>query len=231
MVPKDQCEHIKQYCIDRNNTWSKLYIERYGPRKTLTVATFTEVLNKLISFMHTEVGLLSWVSHTTIARAIGINKNAVRYYLRAATLIGAVKIKYTYAGAAHEQTIRYYPNYTDHTEGQTFNMMLASEDGKPRRLNYYTVIGCEYWNGRKYNSLPADWKMEVIRLCSKQKTIHLHEAQRLAAKHRITALDPVINHPTRVPVANARSSMSTSHQIIRISQAMPCANEVVKARQ
>ena len=23
MVPKDQCEHIKQYCIDRNNTWSK----------------------------------------------------------------------------------------------------------------------------------------------------------------------------------------------------------------
>ena len=43
--------------------------------------------------------------------------------------------------------------------------------------------------------------MEVIRLCSKQKTIHLHEAQRLAAKHWITALDPVINHPTRVPVA------------------------------
>ena len=203
MVPKDQCEHIKHYCIDRNNTWSKLYIERYGPRKTLTVATFTEVLNKLISFMHTEVGLLSWVSHTTIARVIGINKNAVRYYLRAATLIGAVKIKYTYAGAAHEQTIRYYPNYTDHTEGQTFNMMLASEDGKPRRLNYYTVIGCEYWNGRKYNSLPADWKMEVIRLCSKQKTIHLHEAHRLAAKHRITALDPVINHPTRVPVAKS----------------------------
>ena len=80
MIPKDQCEHIKQYCIDRNNTWSKLYIERYRPRKTLTVATFTEVLNKLISFMHTEVGLLSWVSHTTIARAIGINKNAVRYY-------------------------------------------------------------------------------------------------------------------------------------------------------
>ena len=201
MVPKDQCEHIKQYCIDRNNTWSKLYIERYGPRKTLTVATFTEVLNKLISFMHTEVGLLSWVSHTTIARAIDINKNAVRYYLRAATLIGAVKIKYTYAKAAHEQTIRYYPNYIDHTEGQTFNMMLASEDGKPRRLNYYTVIGCEYWNGRKYNSLPAAWKIEVIRLCSKQKSISLHEAQRLAAKHRITALDPVINHPTRVPVA------------------------------
>ena len=28
MVPKDHCEHIKQYCIDRNNTWSKLYIER-----------------------------------------------------------------------------------------------------------------------------------------------------------------------------------------------------------
>ena len=47
--------------------------------------------------MHTEVGLLSWVSHTTIARAIGINKDAVRCYLRAATLIGAVKVKYTYA--------------------------------------------------------------------------------------------------------------------------------------
>ena len=199
MVPKDQCEHIKQYCIDRNNTWSKLYIERYGPRKTLTVATFTEVLNKLISFMHTEVGLLSWVSHTTIARAIGINKDAVRCYLRAATLIGAVKVKYTYAGAAHEQTIRYYPNYTDHTDGLTFNMMLVSEDGKPRRLNYYTVIGCEHWNGRKYNSLPADWKIEVIRLCSKQKSIHLHEAERLAAKYRITALDPIINHPTRKP--------------------------------
>ena len=199
MVPKDRCEHIKQYCIGRNNTWSALYIERYGPRKTLTVATFTEVLNKLISFMHTEVGLLSWVSHTTIARAIGINKDAVRFYLRAATLIGAIKVKYTYARAAHEQTIRYYPNYTDHTEGQTFNMMLASEDGKPRRLNYYTVIGCEHWNGRKYNSLPAAWKIEVIRLCSKQKSIHLHEAEKLAAKHRITALDPVINHPTRKP--------------------------------
>ena len=199
MVPKDQCEHIKQYCIDRNNTWSKLYIERYGPRKTLTVATFTEVINKLISFMHTEVGLLSWVSHTTIARAIGINKDAVRCYLRAATLIGAVKVKYTYAEAAHEQTIRYYPNYTDHTDGLTFNMMLVSEDGKPRRLNYYTVIGCEHWNGRKYNSLPADWKIEVIRLCSKQKSIHLHEAERLAAKYRIAALDPIINHPTRKP--------------------------------
>ena len=199
MVPKDQCEHIKQYCIDRNNTWSKLYIERYRPRKTLTVATFTEVINKLISFMHTEVGLLSWVSHTTIARAIGINKDAVRCYLRAATLIGAVKVKYTYAGAAHEQTIRYYPNYTDHTDGLTFNMMLVSEDGKPRRLNYYTVIGCEHWNGRKYNSLPADWKIEVIRLCSKQKSIHLHEAERLAAKYRIAALDPIINHPTRKP--------------------------------
>ena len=199
MVPKDQCEHITQYCIDRNNTWSKLYIERYGPRKTLTVATFTEVLNKLISFMHTEVGLLSWVSHTTIARAIGINKDAVRCYLRAATLIGAVKVKYTYAKAAHEQTIRYYPNYTDHTDGLTFNMMLVSEDGKPRRLNYYTVIGCEHWNGRKYNSLPADWKIEVIRLCSKQKSIHLHEAERLAAKYRIAALDPIINHPTRKP--------------------------------
>ena len=78
-------------------------------------------------------------------------------------------------------------------------MMLVSEDGKPRRLNYYTVIGCEHWNGRKYNSLPAAWKIEVIRLCSKQKSIHLHEAERLAAKHRITALDPIINHPTRKP--------------------------------
>ena len=69
-------------------------------------------------------------------------------------------------------------------------MLASSEDGKPRRLNYYTVIGCEYWNGSaSTNSLPADWKMEVIRLCSKQKTIHLHEAQRLAAKHRITAPD------------------------------------------
>ena len=98
-----------------------------------------------------------------------------------------------------QQTIRYYPNYTDHTDGLTFNMMLVSEDGKPRRLNYYTTIGCEHWNGRKYNSLPADWKIEVIRLCSKQKSIHLHEAERLAAKHRITALDPVINHPTKKP--------------------------------
>ena len=78
-------------------------------------------------------------------------------------------------------------------------MMLVSEDGKPRRLNYYTVIGCEHWNGRKYNSLPADWKIEVIRLCSKQKSIHLHEAERLAAKYRIAALDPIINHPTRKP--------------------------------
>ena len=58
-------------------------------------------------------------------------------------------------------------------------MMLVSEDGKPRRLNYYTVIGCDHWNGRKYNSLPADWKIEVIRLCSKQKSIHLHEQKGL----------------------------------------------------
>ena len=74
MESKDRCEHIKQYCIDRNNTWSALYIARYGARKTLTVATFTEVLNKLISFMHTEVGLLSWVAHTTIARPLASTK-------------------------------------------------------------------------------------------------------------------------------------------------------------
>ena len=109
-------------------------------------------------------------------------------------------------------------------------MMLVSEDGKPRRLNYYTVIGCEHWNGRKYNSLPADWKIEVIRLCSKQKSIHLHEAERLAAKYRIAALDPIINHPTRKPKTQRRSSMSICHQIIRISQRIPCANEGVKAR-
>ena len=122
--------------------------ERYGPRKTLTVATFTEVLNKLISFMHTEVGLLSWVSHTTIARAIGINKNAVRYYLRAATLTAQSRSSTPTQEQRTNRPSDIYPNYTDHTEGQTFNMMLASEDGKPRRLNYYTVIGCEYWNGR-----------------------------------------------------------------------------------
>ena len=60
----------------------------------------------------------------------------------------------------------------------------------------------------KYNSLPAAWKIEVIRLCSKQKSIHLHEAERLAAKHRITALDhvptpPLMHPPTHHPLVYA----------------------------
>ena len=156
-----------------------LYIERYGPRKTLTVATFTEVLNKLISFMHTR-------GRTPVLGVPHHHSTCHRHQQRRSQILpqgcypdrrnqGQVHLRQSSA----QQTIRYYPNYTDHTDGQTFNMMLASEDGKPRRLNYYTVIGCEHWNGRKYNSLPADWKIEVIRLCSKQKSIHLHEEKDL----------------------------------------------------
>ena len=159
------------------------------PKQGETDIVGAAILNCLIRYLHPEVGNLSWVSHGTIAAKLGLHKQTVRCHLLAQTLIGSVRVRYRTARVAHNQTTRFYPNYTKHTDGKTFQEMpLAepTEGGKrrPKVLNYYTIHGCMGWAGYKGETLPA-WQSEVIRLCASQDSANIAKAKRLAAKNRI----------------------------------------------
>jgi hypothetical protein len=165
---------------------SAIHQNRERPKRSPTDIIFAEVLSRLIARMNPEVGNLSWVSHATIATQVGLGKEAVKFYLKAACLVGAVRVRYTNASTAHQRTQRFFPNYTDHTQGQTFQMLLGSEPDRPRRLNYYTIQGCISWEGFSGKALP-DWQIEVIKLCATQKATNVRKAEIISARHRIAS--------------------------------------------
>jgi hypothetical protein len=147
------------------------------------------VLNAVLGFMKPEVGNLSWVANETIARTTPYGKRTVAHYLTAATLIGAITVAYRTARAAHRGTIGFYPNYTEHTYGKTFPMLIKAEldnNGrvKPKTLNFYRLN--RNWIG--YSMVPEylpDWMLEVIRLCATKTAANVRAAKRLAAIHHI----------------------------------------------
>ncbi len=118
------------------------------------------IVSRVIRYMDPRVGNLSWVSHATIAKDVGIRREAIHYHLLAATLIGELRVRYHTATAAHLQISQRYPHYTEYTGGQTFTEMLGEQPGKPKRLNYYTIhkcMGCPSYHGQ---ALP-DWQIEM----------------------------------------------------------------------
>ena len=119
---------------------SAIYQNRERPKRSHTDIIFAEVLSKLLGFMNSELGNLSWVSHATIATSVGIAKEQLAAYLKATCLIGAVRLRYTNAATAHKRTLPFYPNYTEHTHGLTFIQLLRVEPDQPKRLNYYVDL-------------------------------------------------------------------------------------------
>ena len=185
MVPRiSVAEHAKR-------KGSAIHQNLHRPKRTRTDSTFAEVLNAVLGFMKPEVGNLSWVANETIARATPYGRRTVAHYLTAATLIGAITVAHRTARAAHQGTIRFYPNYTEHTYGKTFAMLIKAEldnNGrvKPKMLNFYRLN--RNWIG--YSMVPEylpDWMLEVIRLCATKTAANVRAAKRLAATHRISA--------------------------------------------
>ena len=163
---------------------SAIYQNRERPKRSHTDIIFAEVLSKLLGFMNSELGNLSWVSHATIAASVGIAKEQLAAYIKATCLIGAVRLRYTNAATAHKRTLPFYPNYTEHAHGLTFIQLLRVEPDQPKRLNYYTLQGCMSWDGYSGTALP-DWQRDVIKLCATKNGKDLHQAQTITARHRI----------------------------------------------
>ena len=154
-------------------------INKLPRRYRSSLDTFISVLSKTIHFMKPEIGFISWVSHTTIGGDIHLSKKAVRYYLEAAVLIGAVKVKFTNPWLAHRVTWNKYGNsYFTYLGGKNF-MQATCPDGKRKRIYFYTIN--HKWIGYKnITELPA-WQVEVIRLCAWQKQDSLNEARVIAS--------------------------------------------------
>ena len=143
------------------------------------VDTFISVLSKLIHFMEPDIGFISWVSHATIGKDLHLSKKAVRYYLEAAVLIGALKVKFTNPWLAHKITWSKYGNgYTQYLGGKNF-MQLTCPDGSRKRVYFYTIN--KDWIGWKAGAVLPEWMIEVIRLCARQKQIGLTQARGIAA--------------------------------------------------
>ena len=204
MVPRiSVAEHAKR-------KRSAIHQNLHRPKRTRTDSTFAEVLNAVLGFMKPEVGNLSWVANETIARTTPYGKRTVAHYLTAATLIGAITVAYRTARAAHKGTIRFYPNYTEHTYGKTFPMLIKAEldyNGrvKPKILNFYTLN--RNWIG--YSTRPEclpDWMLEVIRLCATKTAANVRAAKRLAAIHRIGCQTVVPKASTNEGVKNTTTT-------------------------
>ena len=204
MVPRiSVAEHAKR-------KRSAIHQNLHRPKPTRTDSTFGAVLNAVLGFMNPEVGNLSWVANETIARTTPYGKRTVAHYLTAATLIGAITVAYRTARAAHKGTIRFYPNYTEHTYGKTFPMLIKAEldyNGrvKPKILNFYTLN--RNWIG--YSTRPEclpDWMLEVIRLCATKTAANVRAAKRLAAIHRIRCQTVVPKASTNEGVKNTTTT-------------------------
>ena len=204
MVPRiSVAEHAKR-------KRSAIHQNLHRPKRTRTDSTFGAVLNAVLGFMNPEVGNLSWVANETIARTTPYGKRTVAHYLTAATLIGAITVAYRTARAAHKGTIRFYPNYTEHTYGKTFPMLIKAEldyNGrvKPKILNFYTLN--RNWIG--YSTRPEclpDWMLEVIRLCATKTAANVRAAKRLAAIHRIRCQTVVPKASTNEGVKNTTTT-------------------------
>jgi hypothetical protein len=144
--------------------------------------THAAIVQRVIRYMDSRVGLLSWVSHGTIAKDLGLHYKSVQCHLTAAVLIGELRVRYTNPATAPLRTSAFYPHYTQRTGRLTFTEMLVKEPGRPRRFNYYTLQGCE---GHYTGEALEDWQLELIKLCVSQTSANVRKASRIAAEHRL----------------------------------------------
>ena len=181
-------------------------------------------VSRVIRYMDPRVGNLSWVSHATIAKDVGIRREAIHYHLLAATLIGELRVRYHTATAAHLQISQRYPHYTEYTGGQTFTEMLGEQPGKPKRLNYYTIhkcMGCPSYHGQ---ALP-DWQIEIIKLCATQKAGKVRQAKEIARQHQAD-LERGVESPPKPSWVSIRQKLQTQRQAEQAGQPIITIEEI-----
>ena len=76
------------------------------------------IVGRLLRYMRPELGNLSWVSHETIAKELGINRTTVRAHLEAAVILGEARVRYSNPTTAHIRSSGRYPHYAEHTGGK-----------------------------------------------------------------------------------------------------------------
>jgi hypothetical protein len=134
--------------------------------------------------MKPELGNISWISHSSLAKLAGCSRQSVNYHLQAAEIIGEIRIRFTDPSTADDRISQRYGNYTTHTDGKTFSELLRDQRKEARKLNFYTINDRHtLLQGHAY---PA-WMVKVISLCARCSGAKLKQAHQLANEHELSS--------------------------------------------